>query len=500
MRPNPEARSSVRLSVPSWFWGGNAEAFFSIAEIRGRKAVDGYTIQTDEAYRRSRPGLVEMDDVAGPTRRRPDFRVALLAVERSGMGGVDLGPRAASQLAELGMRASQSEDLVDRLFHWKMAATIEPYTQLPSILEQIYRGLRSAPLEGDSSLRPLQNCSIHLVRRTVALLYRAKLPTVLLRLQYDPQLRQGNVANVQKMLAAGTNVFASGQGLLKGLLGFDVYIGPLMGSLTPGVWGFAAIRSFGPVLFSLGRPVAGTRPTPTEMLHLLPSSGPAVATWKTPALTQTACSDAARWWINRLNDLFSVVTDPVLFADSTGGYDAARHHQALMTVEQLFDRVNSIIISHRDTRAQRVLLFTVLDTFERLSGRSINDLCDLRYAEKTLQSLRSSLPTGAATVLLPSAERGVTALKELRGGFFLAATAQGLTAERATAQYVKILRNATHGHGTNRASSVQENNALLARHDGEIPPDLALLGYLYLVALMDNPENLRRYLGRGKTS
>jgi hypothetical protein len=47
---------------------------------------------------------------------------------------------------------------------------------------------------------------------------------------------------------------------------------------------------------------------------------------------------------------------------------------------------------------------------------------------------------------------------------------------------------------------VQENNALLAGHDGEVPPDLSLLGYMYLLAMLDNPNNLRRYLGRGKAS
>jgi hypothetical protein len=234
-------------------------------------------------------------------------------------------------------------------------------------------------------------------------MYRAKLPAVLLRHQYDPQLRQGNVAHVQQMLATGENVFASGFGLLRGLSSFDVYIGPLMGALTPGVWGFAAVRSFGAILFSLGRAIAGTRPRAAEMLHLLPSAGHAVATWKTPTLTPASCSDAARWWINRLNDFFAIVTDPVLFADPAATYDPAAHHQALMTVEQLFQRVNSIITSHRDTQVQQVLLFTVLDTLERLTGRSINDLCHLQYAEKTLAELRALLPPGAAEVLLPAA-------------------------------------------------------------------------------------------------
>ncbi len=99
------------------------------------------------------------------------------------------------------------------------------------------------------------------------------------------------------------------------------------------------------------------------MLHLLPSLSPSVATWATPKLSATACSEAATWWISRLNDLFfGVLTDPAVFADAAGQYSPAEHHQALMTVEQLFERVTAILASHRDMRTQRVLLFTVFWT------------------------------------------------------------------------------------------------------------------------------------------
>ncbi|MEU8229993.1 hypothetical protein AB0C12_10355 [Actinoplanes sp. NPDC048967] len=422
------------------------------------------------------------------------------AERKGGVKSPGSDPTIIAHVNSLGERAQNTEDIIDLLYYWKLLATVESPSGLPTTLGKIYQDLLATPLERELSIRPLQNCSVHLVRRTAALLHRAKLTSVLLRLQYDPQLRQGDAKHLQELLDAGESVFASGSGLLKGLYGFDVYLGPLMGSLTPGVWGFAAVRSFGAILFSLGRPLAGTRPRAAEMLHLLPSAGAAVSTWKNPELEAASCSEAATWWVNRLNDLFSAITDPVLFAEPTGAYDPARHHQALMTVEQLFNRVNSIITSHRDKNAQLVLLFTVLDTLERLLGKSINDLCDLSFAEKTLESLRSSLPAGAAAVLLPSAERGITALKQMRDGFFLASTVQGITPERATAQYIKILRNATHGHGTNRLTAVQENNALLAGHDGEVPPDLSLLGFMYLLSLLNKPNDLRRYLSRGKVS
>ena len=70
----------------------------------------------------------------------------------------------------------------------------------------------------------------------------------------------------------------------------------------------------------------------------------------------------------------------------------------------------------------------------------------------------------------------------------------------AVAQYVKVLRDSTHGHGSNRENQVARTNALLTYHDGRIPHDLGLLGYLYLLDLMTRSENLRlTFYANGRT-
>ena len=282
---------------------------------------------------------------------------------------------------------------------------------------------------------------------------------------------------------------------MKGLYLFDSYMGPLLGSTTPQVWGFSAPRPFGLMVFSFGNTLAGLRPGAAEMLQLLPTEGPSTTTWNQPALTPTSCSDAVGWWAARLNDLFGVLTDPVLFSDRGGRYSAATHHQTLMTLEQLFERTTSLLCSHRDVHARRVLLFTVLDTVERLTGWNLETLCSLPFAEKTLDNLRADTPTAVIPLLLPTAERSVAALRELQSGFFLSPTGPNApSAAVAAPRYVKILRNATHGHGSNRASRADETAALLAQHDGDIPPDLPLLAFLYLLAILQRPENVRKAL------
>ena len=71
---------------------------------------------------------------------------------------------------------------------------------------------------------------------------------------------------------------------------------------------------------------------------------------------------------------------------------------------------------------------------------------------------------------------------------------KAMSQDDATAFYVKALRDATHGHGSNKAAARDRTTALLAQHDGRIPHDLGLLAMLYLLDLLAYPDRLRRVL------
>lgn len=138
-------------------------------------------------------------------------------------------------------------------------------------------------------------------------------------------------------------------------------------------------------------------------------------------------------------------------------------------------------------------------------------MCTLSFAQRTLDGLRRSLSVDVAQLLLPAAERAVEALADVQKGFFLArqlgrddvelvdtnGVAESLSLEDAAAEYLRVLRNATHGHGSNREDAKPRTDALLAHHDGSFHHDLALLGYLYLLDMLSHPDNLRRTLWAG---
>jgi hypothetical protein len=133
---------------------------------------------------------------------------------------------------------------------------------------------------------------------------------------------------------------------------------------------------------------------------------------------------------------------------------------------------------------------------------------ELTEAEKVLKRLDDLLPGSVAEVLLPSARRAVDALRECQNGFFLNTQVSGhqvtvphkngqnrvMTAEQATAQYLRILRNANHGYGGQNDAGRRRDEVLLMSHTGDIPDDFSLLPYLYWLDVLANPQILRHKL------
>jgi hypothetical protein len=261
----------------------------------------------------------------------------------------------------------------------------------------------------------------------------------------------------------------------------------------------------------IGKSLAGTEGDPVELIQTLPQRG-SLTQYEVPGISPSAAGAVVRWWSDRLNEMFGVLTTPGVFADAGGTYQAATHIQGLATVEQLFRRVGAIQVAVRDANARLVLLFSVLDTLQTLTARDLTKHCTLSFAEQTLRRLKEKLQPDAAQVLLPAAERAINALREVQAGFYIFQQSgrsvlelklpngemAELAPERAAAAYIKLLRDANHGHGAKTPAKAQLTNALLGQHSGHMPHDLALLGYLYLLDVLANPDRLRRCLYTGK--
>ena len=335
--------------------------------------------------------------------------------------------------------------------------------------------------------------------------HRIKLPSVWLRFEFDDRLAKGE----GPIIGGGPDAdrgFAAAFDLHGGMMMLDAYFGPLAGCLSPYVWCLVIARNHGVLILDLGTTLRGTRPEIGELLQTLPTHGSDTGTTR-PQFEPRAFGAAVEWWTERLDALFGVLTDPAVFANRSGMYHATAHLHALLTIEQLFRRVVSIQSAARDSHASRVLLFSVLDTLQRLTGRPIETHCSAQFAAKTLARLRDSIPAPAREVLLWGPEHAVAGLAAVQDGFFLRSlngdqivirddtgSQRQMNLDMAAAHYLKVLRDATHGHGSNRDNAKGKTNALLAQHDGRVPHEIAGLGFLYMLDVLARSEVLRRVL------
>lgn len=506
-----EVPTTAIFRVPEWLWGSAPAMFFENALLHAReqdRTNRTWAVKTDEKHRRRvLPGLVEIHTIAGPKQAQSLFD----SMDR--FAGPRLrGPvtrREREALEERTTRAAATKEFVDALNVYTLQTMLADQAQLPAIAEHVFDELRSFPLEGDPPEQAFPEASVHVVWRREELVHRIKMAGVLVRVEHDAQLAAGDLTGIHTAQTANDLVFASSESLLNGATFLDAYFGPLLGALSPAIWGFHAPRETGLIVYGLGRPIAGTKGEPAEPLQLLPTPGPMQST-RNPRIDPRSCSEAIEWWATRLDLLFGVLTNPAVFTDQDNHYVPIKHIQAVSSTEQLFRRITSLQGAHRDEAAQRVLFFSALDMLEHLRGGDIESYCTLRIAETTLQHLRNEIPDAAAQVLLPPAERAVTALRELQEGFYLArqlgrseidvldkgTVVDRLTLDRAAAAYIKFLRNATHGFGNRKASRVAYANTLLAHHNGDLPHDLVLLAYLYLLDVLTRPDVLARRLYR----
>ena len=494
------------IEAPEWLWDGKLNALFRSAglQVRGEKA-GGFRVRTEESYLGKRPDLVTATHLYGAG--RPNRLQLLTRMEERASVDLDY-VRIQAHLDALAERAARGDGLVHLLNHVQGALALTPTKDLESNAAQILAGLEEVGWQGsdDGSPGPFHSPGLALLGTSTTLQLRLRIPSIFLRIANDPKLAAGSTQHLQDAQSQKNMLFPSSHGLYEGIYMLDPYVGPLRGATSPSIWCLAAPRTFGTLLVLLGRGIAGTRGEPTEPLQTIMIKGP-LKGYEAPLHGLDEQSDAVEWWAQALNSLFGVISDPAVFSSKEGVYQASAHLNAMLSLEQLFRRVTSSLVQHRDVTARQALMYTCLDTLEGLTGRNLLTQFEATQAVKCLARIRARMPETAQRVLLPSADRAAAALAQVQQGFTMARD-QGQTVlewagktatfERAAASYLVALRNATHGHGGDKGTAEQRerNTTLLIQHNGDIPEDLSLLAYLYLLDLLVDPERLRRILSR----
>jgi hypothetical protein len=344
------------------------------------------------------------------------------------------------------------------------------------------------------------------------LIRRIRLPGIMFRFDQDP-----DAMNTLTAVSGGHGgpefYFSSSADWFQSVIAMTDYVGPLLGCLTPRFWGFSSNRALSVILLSLGMDISGLRSAPMEPIQLLPLSGPTERTLPPVLLASTSCIDAIDWWVMRLNQMFGYLSDPTTFKDCNGIYAPHEHHHWLLTFGKVFALTTSLQCSARDVTAQRALMNGILDAFsDTIMGIPFDRLCTLSYAKEKADSLRDKMPKTVAALLMPAVDRAVDALAAVQDGFFMQqqrgdqavrlrqpdGSWEELSPERAAAKLLQIHRNATHGFGHRKgARKKNERDAsLLVHHHGQLPSDIVLLPYLYLLDTMCDPDRVRQDIAR----
>ena len=287
-------------------------------------------------------------------------------------------------------------------------------------------------------------------------------------------------------------------------------------TLAPWLTGISSYRVGGNLIVLFGSPIAGFRNIQApELLNLYrPNSYPTIGPRPAPVDVSSQGTEAAlRWWVARLNDVFGLMLDPTKYCDNAGVFVPSRQIGALMSVERLFQSVQSILAhSGRDAFVRSAMSFDALDVLDGLSFGSWEQMVTRSKVEKQLETLASSIPEAARPVLLPRCQDALTALGEAASHFVpdwlegdmvkLRAKNGGtqlVSKERAYAQLLRLTRNASHSY-RDHAEDAHELS-IIACHDGEIPDRLADLALLHLLRFLDAPrmpQSHNRGLGLGQ--
>jgi hypothetical protein len=320
------------------------------------------------------------------------------------------------------------------------------------------------------------------------------------------------VEAVPEVVGRGPDLFRgfdSGRGLTSNTtVGFEPYIHPALPAVSPWALGLTAARLGGAIVFLFGDPVLGLQQSSAaaELLQLYrPRFGTKrVCDPDVPSVTAAQAEAFFAWWVDRLNQLFALILDPARFATEDGAHDPTRQFAAVLSLERLFACVQvSLAMSHRDDFTRQTLLFETLDLLEGLRAGSVEPFVTLAAVEKRVAKLEAELPVAAVAVALPRCRAATAALADVATGFYVTERVseagvrrrtngggwETLSTERASAAYLRLLRNAAHSFM--RQARKPEDLSLLAAHNGVLHPALPDLAFLHVLYLLHDLTTLR---------
>jgi hypothetical protein len=496
--PRRRSHGSVLMTLPPWLWGGDpsrtARAARWTITREGDAGTNTWRVTPTERRNGSRPNLLELTkllyarnvEAAGSLSRLGTIFDAGVDAQNLSPG---LMPLVRSRVGEiLGSRDNVT------LGRWVKGISLHISTCPSSHLAVTVREAARSIIE------QFPNASVHLLRQDSAFHHRHSMMRMLLRLEEDEAFRNSAPnPDDPPSLDSARHLFTDS------LLGLYSYLAPLFLSHSPHVWAFNIARPGANLIFTLGVALNGIPDYGVRLLDAFSVGRANGGPRERPTnLSSRDLEVSLAWWVRQLDELFSEIGNLANYGDADGRYDARTAFGTSLSIDQLFKNIHALLIHEADSHSRRLLCFDALDTLEGLRLLDFETMCELRTAERTLVELEALLPPEPSRVLLPRARDAVDALRELQDGFFLpsriaedglllpskSGREEVVSLAKASAFYLRLLRNAGHGFTGKHDKGRPRDQALLASHRGVIPYALPDVAYLYLLRLVANPARL----------
>ena len=492
--------AAVPMRVPSWMTGGDPQQLEQLCDWEMQvedSQVGTYWVRTRGARHGRSTKLLIMTKLA-------DARNAEKLASYSRMNR--LRPLDGMVPGESWSAALAVYERLQEKYPDEPAATLLQMQVLITAAPTVETAINVAHQTFSNWVLPSEpEASCHLIEVSETLGYRYSVTRALLNV-HEPA-RTKTAAETQKLL------FRSAQNLLSDItFGLDAYLDCMCSSLSPDVWAFPIPRPGGIILVVFGRVTPGQSSIPRDKIQLLaPTKDNPRCYSSDPSITADDLVKGAQWWIQRLNLLFSIASEPGNHVVD-GAYNPSMALEKLLTLEQVFRDCQSIATSTRDQHVRLTLAFQALLRIKGLvPSLAWRKVFGITAARKTLRTIKSAMPANLHPIYLPRAERAIAALEEMEQGFFLANRAgeekirlpndnsgkeELVTRSHAVTDWLQLYRNSLHGFDQ---PTTPRQQALLASHDGHIPGAVADLAWLQLLGLLAKPESLARYRSNSQT-
>ncbi|WP_067891760.1 hypothetical protein [Nocardia vaccinii] len=482
----------MKISVPPQMYGGNPAGLLERLGLR----VDRAPSESDTDWEVSaKPiDLIKAQTLHGPALKRSRFDVSR-APTPTVPGGI---PADKSDVFNRYARALDAHPtLPSRFERIRQMLFAVPDDEVPAAIKWGSDVLAALPLtHPDGSTEPLfPKHSVHDIRVSDIAYRWSKLPQVFLRLKYN------SVAEIVKssMDDPSALAFQSSGALLEGTVFGGLYLAPLLGNLSPNVWGFGAPRVGQIIVYTFGRQIGGrgegATPHAIDSLEALTyhhsARGFDVEALDDATLHKAAYSDAVDWWAERIDKTMADIFAPTSYIDKNGFYAPEAHQRWMLNLEQLLSRISAITRHPRDEVTQLMLMFPAMDILgDSFTGSNgIAQLMSPKRIQKRIAAIEEHVPDRIKPVIMAPAYRALAAANQVADEFFITSPNPDTTTESRLQQLWNARRNTTHGFGG-------KGSEILAEHTGRLPADIVLVPMVYLLDILTDRQQLLERIRR----